>query len=302
MARLITKTQVRLKPKALSIIPVRAVSPLNINVIKTMDVMGYPNFYMEHPDVVIVPTTHSKLNKRKLSDLILLVMNNSEEEQVLQKSITLGLGVKSRWKIRKRSYQKVGDYLHVNTIQREDVTPINPCKVEKSLEDTVFVGRHNTYTKPWVDLADVQVPDSIKEAFKDLQKEFEDIVSQHASDIGVTDLAEMTIDTKPSSIPHASRPYKLVLQHQEFLRKEIQALLDTKVIILSISKYVAPCMVVGRKNNDAKAGIRERHRLVINYQALNRTLEPIVCDKPNANGMLALVPQLKIGNMWSVLK
>ena len=137
---------------------------------------------------------------------------------------------------------------------------------------------------------------------KKLKEEFKDIISQGPSDIGVTDLAEMTIDTKPDSIPHATHPYKLALQHQEFLRKEIQALLDTKVIVPSVSKYAAPCMVVLRKCKLPNSNLREHHHLVNNYHALNRTLEPINCEKSNANGTLALVPQLKIKNMWSALK
>ena len=64
------------------------------------------------------------------------------------------------------------------------------------------------------------------------------------SDIGITDLSKMTIDTKEDAIPYAVRPYKLALQHQDFLRQEIQALLNAKIIVPSISQYAAPCMVV----------------------------------------------------------
>ena len=61
-------------------------------------------------------------------------------------------------------------------------------------------------------------------------------------------------------------------------------------------------MVVPRKCKIPNSNLREHHHLIINYHALNRTLEPITCEKPNANGTLALVPQLKIENMWSALK
>ena len=158
------------------------------------------------------------------------------------------------------------------------------------------------YTKPPVKLKDAEVPESIHEGFEKLKEEFKDIISQCPSDIGVTDLAEMTIDTKPDSIPHAACLYKLALQHQEFLQKEIQALLDTKVIVPSVSKYAAPCMVVLRKCKLPNSNLREHHCLVINYHMLNRILEPVTCEKPNTNGTLALVPQLKIKNMWSALK
>ena len=100
MVHLVTKTQVRLKPRTLSVVPVTAVGPLNVHAVKTLNVMGYPNLYTENPDIAIVPTTHTKLHKKKTSFLIFLVMNNAEEEWVLQKGITLGLGSKSKWRVR----------------------------------------------------------------------------------------------------------------------------------------------------------------------------------------------------------
>ena len=113
----------------------------------------------------------------------------------------------------------------------------------------------------------------------------------------------MTIDTRADAIPYVARPYKLALQHQDFLRKEIQALLDAKIIIPNISQYVAPCMVVPRKCKDPQvASVREKARLVINYKKLNKNLMPRECQRPNANGTLALVPQPRIEHMWSNLK
>ena len=94
---------------------------------------------------------------------------------------------------------------------------VDPVQVCKSLENTAFVGRHNTYTKPQVKLKDAEVSKSICQALEQLKEEFKDIISQGPSDISMTDLAEMMIDTKLDSIPHALHPYKLALQHQEFL-------------------------------------------------------------------------------------
>ena len=103
MLRLIMKTQVGLKPKALSLVPVEVVGPLNIHSVKTLDVMGYPNFYNENPNLAVIPTTHTKLHKKKTNYLILLVMNNADEESILQKGTTLGLATKSKWKIKSGS-------------------------------------------------------------------------------------------------------------------------------------------------------------------------------------------------------
>ena len=96
MVRLLSSTQVRLPPKSLSVVPVKKIEHQRTSKIKDMDVMGYKSFYTENPNVSVVPTTHTKLNKNKASYLILLLINSGEEEVVIQKSCTIALGVKSK--------------------------------------------------------------------------------------------------------------------------------------------------------------------------------------------------------------
>ena len=308
MVRLLTKTQVRLPPKTLSVIPVNMKLPVDRPRLKTIDVMGYENFYVEYPDISILPTTHIKLNKNKAGHLVLLAYNAGTEEMVISKSCTIALGAKSVWKVQSPRQQSTTDDFEyrVNTLTSEDGQEEEGSReptTSEALENTAFVGRHNTYTKPKVDLKDVTLTELQKHAFEDLKKKYIDIFSTGPSDIGTTHMSEMTIDTRDDAIPYASRPYKLALQHQEFLRREIQALLDTGIIVHSISKYAAPCMVVPRKcKNPETAQIRDLARLVINYKNLNKSLVPRECEKPNANGTLALVPQPRIEHMWSTLK
>ena len=90
--------------------------------------------------------------------------------------------------------------------------------VRHALENTVFVGRHNTYTKPKVNLRDVTLMPILQKKFEQLKEKYKDIFSIGPSDIGINNLSEMTIDTKEDAIPYAARPYKLALQHQDFLR------------------------------------------------------------------------------------
>ena len=62
-------------------------------------------------------------------------------------------------------------------------------------------------------------------------------------------------------------------------------------------------MVVPRKCKDPKtAQIRDLAHLVVNYKKLNKNLVPRECERPNANGTLALVLQVQIEHMWSTLK
>ena len=270
--------------------------------------MGYDSFYVEYPDVSILPTTHTKMNKNKAGYLVLFVYNSGNDEVIVNKSSTLALGTKSAWKVktehqssRKHDIKTEVTINHL-TSQKNDLKGKNPS-ARDALENTTFVGRHNTYTKPKVKLKDVQLSRELKKKFEQLKEKYSDIFSVGPSDIGITDLSEMSIDTKPDAIPYAVRPYKLALKHQEFLRREIQALLDTGIIVPSISQYAAPCMVVPRKCKDPKtAQICDLAHLVVNYKKLNKNLVPRECEQPNANGTLALVPQPRIEHMWSTLK
>ena len=99
MVRLLSSTQVRLPPKSLSVIPVKRKEHAGTLRIKNMDIMGYEIFYTENPNISVVPTTHTKLNKNKAGYLILLLVNSGDEEVVIQKACTIALGVKSKWKI-----------------------------------------------------------------------------------------------------------------------------------------------------------------------------------------------------------
>ena len=308
MIRLLSRTQVRLPPKPLSVVPVSIKEPYSVRKIHTMDVMGYDSFYVEYPDVSILSTTHTKMNKNKAGYLVLFVYNSGNDEVIVNKSSTLALGTKSAWKV-KTEHQSIHKHdikteVTINhlTSQKNDLKGKNPS-ARDALENTAFVGRHNTYMKPKVKLKDVQLSRKLKKKFKQLKEKYSDKFSVGPSDIGITDLSEMSRDTKPDAIPYAVRPYKLALQHQEFLRREIQALLDTRIIVPSISQYAAPCMVVPRKCKDPKtAQIHDLAHLIVNYKKLNKNLVPRECERPNANGTLALVPQPWIEHMWSTLK
>ena len=70
--------------------------------------MGYESFYTENLNVSVVPTTHTKLNKNKASYLILLLIN-SGEEVIIQKSCTIALSVKSKWKTKVNTQKKGAD-------------------------------------------------------------------------------------------------------------------------------------------------------------------------------------------------
>ena len=142
---------------------------------KNMDIMGYEIFYLEQPNVSVVPTTHIKLNKNKVKRFILILLNTGEEEVVIQRSCTIALGVKLRWKTkpgvrvtRHNVPSHVQQQLNKLTTQsgRED----KRTSVRKALEETALVGRHNTYTKAKVTLKDVTLTPVLQKRFDNLKE------------------------------------------------------------------------------------------------------------------------------------
>ena len=93
--------------------------------------MGYPNFYNENLNLVCVVGMTAKLHKRKTSYLILLVMNNADEENILQKGITLGLATKSKWRIKtsRTARNTQQQSLQVNTVQLEEQPEVDPVQI-----------------------------------------------------------------------------------------------------------------------------------------------------------------------------
>ena len=223
MVRLLSSTQVRLPPKSLSVIPVKKREHQGTLKIKSMDVMGYESFYTKNPNISVVPTTHTKLNKNKASYLILLLINLGEEEVIIQKSCTIALGIKSKWKTKVNVQKKGVDaplflQQQLNKLTTHPDREAKNTSIREALEKTAFIGRHNTFTKPKVALRDVVLPPDLQKEFENLKEEYKDIFLAGPSDIGITDLSKMMIDTKEDAVPYAARPYKLALQHQDFLR------------------------------------------------------------------------------------
>ena len=78
---------------------------------------------------------------------------------------------------------------------------------------------------------------------------------------------QMQIDTGNSN-PVSQKPYPIGLKHYEWIKDEINKLLEAKIICSSHSSWSAPIIVVP-KDNGGKC-------LVINYRALNKVTQKFV--------------------------
>ena len=168
-------------------------------------------------------------------------------------------------------------------------------------EDSALMMNKKFYPKPPVTLEDAKTSKQAELKFEQLLKKYDDIISKHSSDIGKTPLETMTIDVKPGSKPAASKPYNTALKHQEFLKQELKALLESGVIERSMFPYAAPIIVVNRKCKPV-APLKEQKRLVIDYQKLNQQLITAESAQSKSKGLLALIPTPKIEHIWYKLR
>jgi len=93
--------------------------------------------------------------------------------------------------------------------------------------------------------------------------EFNDLFSKHKFDIGCIKIKRCWIDPI-SDIPISIGPFWCSIRDQELLQKQIDLLLEHKLIQPSISPYSAPVTLVSKKDEG------EKSRLVVDFRALNK--------------------------------
>ena len=101
-----------------------------------------------------------------------------------------------------------------------------------------------------VPLDDAKNSQNTKLALQNLLQEFDLIISKNSNNIGQTDLVEMHIATRSDATPIAAFPYALALKHHDFLKQEIQNLLDAGIICKSMSLWVNPIVVVKKYTSE----------------------------------------------------
>ena len=97
----------------------------------------------------------------------------------------------------------------------------------------------------------------------------------------------MHIATRPNATPIAAHPYPLALKLYNFLKQEIQNLLDTGIICKSMSPWASPIVVVRKHTPE---GAPQQFQLCISYRKLYSLLPAIIPATSNKKGTLALTP------------
>ena len=142
----------------------------------------------------------------------------------------------------------------------------------------------------------MQIPVEARDKLKELlDVKYTNIVSQTTTDIGRTNLIEVDIPTEGP--PIACKPYAVPLKYPEFVDHEIKQLVETGIILQSMSDWGSLILVVPKKedcvdastktNTNTNKNSKFNLRLCINYRKLNSRIQ--TAHQIKADGSLGKV-------------
>ena len=149
-----------------------------------------------------------------------------------------------------------------------------------------------------IELKDKDIDEEYRKQFEDLCEKYKDIFSVDSTNIGKTPLLQMEIDTG-NNPPICQKPYTLALKHAEWVRRELNILEKAGVIVRSVSPWASPIVIVPKRT---APGEPPKHRLCVDYRALNGLLPPVQKAHSKAKGILSLVPLPKIDEIYTRLQ
>ena len=107
---------------------------------------------------------------------------------------------------------------------------------------------------------------------------FKDQFTKDETTIGTTSLTQMSIDMGDSD-PVSQKPYPIAMKHYQWVKEEIDTLLEAGVIRNSHSSWSAHIIVVPK-------GDGGKH-LVIDYRALNKIMRKFVWPMPKVEDIFS---------------
>ena len=102
--------------------------------------------------------------------------------------------------------------------------------------------------------------------------------------IGTTPLIKMSIDTC-DHLPIAKKPYTLAIKQHEWVKEEIDKLLEAGVIRESHSSWSAPIVVVPKGDGDK--------RMCVDYRAVNAISRTYIWPMPRIDDILTKLGKAK---------
>ena len=211
--------------------------------IKTSTACFIGSQYMD-PEVKLIDGVH---DISRSATLQVLVINNSNQHMKFPKGMKIG---------------------HLEPpINELTQTPINSATTQRMLPKTV---KPDSFTPP-----KYQLNSTIQQQLDNLLGTFKDQFAKDKMTIGTTLLTQMSIDTGDSD-PVSQKPYPVAMKHYNWVKEEIDKLLEAGVIRNSHSSWSALIIVVP-KGDGGKC-------LIIDYRALNKVTRKFVWPMPKVEG------------------
>ena len=147
---------------------------------------------------------------------------------------------------------------------------INSATTQKMLPETI---KPDSFMPP-----KYQLEPTIQQQLDFLLRTFKDQVAKDETTIGTTPLTQMSINTGDSD-PVSQKPYPVAMKHYQWVKEEIDKLLEAGVIRNSHSSWSATIIVVPK-------GDGGKH-LVIDYRALNKVRRKFVWPMPKVKDIFS---------------
>ena len=154
--------------------------------------------------------------------------------------------------------------IEVNTLLKEETSPVVDMNEIEPQEDFV------SYKKP--ELSDAPIDRKTTLDLEKLLEQYSDAFAKDATQIGTTPLIEIDIDTGDNP-PIAKRPYTIASKHYDFVKEEINKLLNAGVIKEGNSRWSAPIVVVPKQDGGK--------RLCVDYRSLNKITRTFIWPMQN---------------------
>ena len=123
-----------------------------------------------------------------------------------------------------------------------------------------------------------QLDSTTQQQLDNLLRTFKDQFAKDKMTIGTTPLTQMSIDTGDSD-PVSQKPYHIAMKHYNWVKEEIDKLLEAGVIRNSHSSWLAPIIVVP-KGDGGKC-------LIIDYRVLNKVMSKFVWPMPKVEDIFS---------------
>lgn len=181
-------------------------------------------------------------------------------------------------------------------LSNSDTTDVKQEKIFLSNLDTTDVDSEKVKTKNSlsnVQLREAKILSTIgtndfgtreKEFVENLVHNYSDVFFLEGDNLGYTNIIEHGIDLEPGKGPIHAQPYKIPHSYKPEVKRQIDEMLEQKIIRPSISPYNAPIVVVKKKGLDSNGN--PKLRICLDFRRLNDVTISDAYPLPNINEFL----------------